>query len=253
MKRLVALALPALFVVASCGGDDNGASGPASGGSPEAWCTLGAEVLETGNALDDLDVFDPDAVRVAFDELGEILDEARAAAPGEIRGDVDLTAEAFATLRTALEDVDFDFFALDETALADFDDQALETAGERIEDYNRRVCGFDADDDGVDDDASGTDGTDGATPVLPGSGDDDGATPALPGAGDAGIAAMFVEQLATALEADGFTADEARCVAESYDLEAIMSGAFDADAEAITLDVFEQCGISADRLAEIGG
>lgn len=262
MKRslsvLAALALAA--PLAACGGDDGG------GGSAAEWCSYGEDLREREAAFESVDFMDPERLRTALEEVRSVIDEAAEVAPSEIRSDVQASRDGFNAFYDELEDVDFSVFEADPAALEDLG-EGLEEANERIDAYNSEVCGFTDEeptpaDDSVDeiDDTIDEEGSAGTLPdVSTAIGDLEELTELMGDEGieeilaDDSVAQLFVQQLVTEFENQGFTPDEAQCMAEAYDLEEILSGNFDPMDEAGTFVIFEECGISAQRLAEVGG
>lgn len=246
MRRLAGLVvLPAVIVLGACGGDD-GATGAGD------WCAYAEQMRDRGDEFDSVDFLDPDALRTSLGELRGVLDQALERAPDEIRSDVELTKAGFDQFYDALEDVDFDVFEADADVFDGFG-EGLDDAGERISEYNARVCGFSDDAGDVSEEGSGTIDEPASprdVPDLDALVDDDTLAEL---SRSEGFVQMFVEQIANELEAAGFTADEARCVAERYDIDALLTGEIRADDPAMVLDIFEECGIAAGRLAELGG
>ena len=135
------------------------------GGETNEWCTL-MEGAETP-AFDDLDITDPESVENAFREVVDLIDEAADSAPDEIEDDVRILSDQFKAFFDQLEDADFDFTQIDQTAL---DNPEADAASERIDEF----CGIDPDAGEIDsgtattDDAAATDDTGDA--VLSGEG-----------------------------------------------------------------------------------
>ena len=84
--------------------------------------------------------------------LQATLDDLAAAAPDELREDVDLLVEVFDGFLDAVEEADFDVTALDPAdprvarmtaaSAEDGSDPELDAAGARIEAYNAEACGL---------------------------------------------------------------------------------------------------------------
>jgi hypothetical protein len=238
-RRLALILTLPLLAVAACGGDDDG--GSASGGD---WCDLAREVESTFDEGDAVDFTDPAAVEEQFRNSVEVLDNAVGSAPDEIREDVQTTVDAFEELVGLLEDVDFDFLAIDTERFEEIGTRA-EEASARIEEYNETECGIPA--SGSEEDTEGTvagdDSSEGTVADDSGdSGDDSAGT--LPDGGS--VREMLVQQF-TAI---GLSEEEATCLADKVDLNdpAMTSG----DPSAM-LDLFDECGIDMARLAELGG
>ena len=189
MRTLLTLLLAFTLFAASCGDD---------GGSAAAWCDLATEV----DALDELGGQDPDDWR----RFQDLLQDAVDAAPGEISDDVQLTADFLDDIVDALDDNDDNLLlAIDQaTTSDDYDQAALDAAGDRIEAYNEAECGIgSSDDDGSDDGStdadSSTDGDDSS---------DDGDDGGLP---EGGIVAGIADSL-------GIPEEDARCILENVDI-----------------------------------
>jgi len=256
--RPLAFFLPLALALAACGGDDGG------GGSAADWCDYGEQIRDRGDAFESVDFLDPERLQVVLDDMRSVLDDAVRVAPAEIRADVETSRAGFGDFYAALEEAEFNIMAADPVALERMGTD-LESATENIAEYNREVCGFVDDvDDGAPIDESLDELIDDMPSEMPSDAadalgqldelqeliGDDGLDDIL--ANDA-IAGMFVDQLITEFESQGFTPDEARCMAEAYDLESILTGAFDPLDESGTFAIFEQCNISTERLIEIGG
>lgn len=249
--------MPVALALAACGGDDGG------GGSAADWCDYGQQIRDRGEAFESVDFMDPERLQLVLDDMRSVLDDASRVAPSEIRSDVETSREGFEAFYEALEEAEFDVFDADPVALERLGTD-LEAATERIADYNREVCGFVDEIDDTPIDESIDELMDDLPSDMPSDAADalgqldelqeligeDGMDEILDN--DA-ISSMFVDQLITEFERQGFTPDEARCMAESYDLESILTGDFDPMDESGTIAIFDQCGISTERLVEIGG
>jgi hypothetical protein len=197
---------------AACGGDDD------DSGAGD-WCDL-ARDLESNTRFDDIEFDDPDSVEDAYREVADILDDAVDSAPDEIKVDVQTVLTRTEELIDALEAVDFDFAALDESVLGD-----LETAdaSDRIEEYGERVCGIASADD-----SEGTIG----------GGSDDGTI------GDIDESAIR-NRLVTMFEALGITEDQADCLVDNMDSEDLAASGDQVD-PSMFLHLYETCGIDFD-------
>lgn len=254
MKRALALILPVVLVLAACGGDDGG------GGSAsiEEWCAYGEDIREQGDIFASVNFTDPESLKTSIETLRSTLDSAVRAAPAEIRDDVEVSKQAFDRFYAALDDAGFDVFQVDPAVFEEFGAEA-EVASERIEEYNERVCGLEPAAD-VDESGGATVSTDVPLNDLEAAMTDLETMAETMGdeqfqdlVSSDEFSALFVRELIAQFESQGFTTDEARCIAEAYDLAAILSGEFDPQDPASTLGPFEECGIGTDRLAEIGG
>ncbi|MEM9608658.1 MAG: hypothetical protein AAGA99_14635 [Actinomycetota bacterium] len=220
MRKLTLTLLAVLFVAASCGGDSDDSS---SGGSLEDWCGLANEFDSVGDSFDAIDPTDPDAVRDVFEQADDALGRIRSAAPDAISDDVNTFVDAFGELSSAIADADYNLFDADLSVIEEAGDR-VDTASASIEAFNQSECGIEGDSDDESDDDSG---------------DDSDFDPA---------AGTLREQLVDTFIQQGFTPDEASCIAENADLGAVAGGD-----TASLLEVFESCGIDLSRLAELGG
>jgi hypothetical protein len=192
-------------------------------GETNEWCAL-MEGAETP-AFDELDITDPDSVESAFEEVVDLIEEAADSAPDEIEDDVQILADQFETFFDELEEADFNFAEIDQTAL---DSPEADAASERIDEF----CGLEPD-------AGETVTTDDA--AAP---DDTGAAPA---GGDGTVEAELMRQF-TAI---GMTEDQASCMVDNLDMEEVVAnGATD---PMMFLDLFETCDINMAELQPPGG
>ncbi len=210
MRRALLLFVPLVLLAAACGDSDE------SGASAEDWCDLAREV----EALDfeSVDPTDPEALRTFFDDAGAVMGRIRASAPDEISDAANTFADQFEALTDAVREADFNFFDADLSAIED-----IESSGDAIEAYNERECGIESDSDDTDDEDS-----------------DDGDFDPSAGSVREQLAAQFVQQ--------GFSEDEANCLAESLDPAMLQDG----DQSAV-LEIFDACDIDIARLAELFG
>lgn len=186
MNRFVRLlAVMALLVAACGGGDDAGvtstaeADGASSSTTTSAPATTSAVVANPSDDFcgfmadyaENVD-FSPTAMNPAqledlFKENLDAIDRAIRIAPGDIKGDVEMFAEAYEGFIGLLEEYDFNFIAMgdaiDDPRLLAMEDPALEEAGERIETY----CGIENFIDATPDTGGGTTG--GTSGVFPGT------------------------------------------------------------------------------------
>lgn len=228
--RSVAPLLGAALLFAACG-DDGGSAG---GGSAESWCAtvaLGAEGdavmggLFGGNAAD---------VESGIKRMQAITDDLVKASPSEIAADVSFLDGYIDDVAGALAAADYVLLDVDVSVLS-ADEARLDQAQENLDDYTVRECGTPF---GDDDRAEGAD----AGSVDPGDDGDDGD-------GFDPTDGTLREQIISQFEAIGLTASEATCIAENLDFNdpAVQSGDI-----ASMLGFFEACGISINRLAELG-
>lgn len=289
MKRAAALLAPlALLVAVGCGGESSldailqGEGAPASEGGEstggddastsvddsstsaadtapaaipgdaEAYCRLARSFDEAGDEINevlDTFTFDADLIREAFSEAGQALGELAGVAPSEIRGEITMFREGFARLFAELEAVDFNFFALDFEALEELSD-GFDEAGERIEEYNERVCGiprttFDDEFGGGLDDLDLDDLDLGALEDAFGElGEVFGDLEDFD-MGDFG--SMFADILTEQYLSEGYSPEDARCLAEAtFDFEELFGAIAEGDATAFEdfEDPFTRCGVT---------
>ncbi len=208
------------------GADDADAADDSGGGE---WCEI-ARDLESNSPLDDVDSTDPDAIENAFDEMIDLSEEAADSAPDEIKDDVELVIEETKKLVEQLRDVDFDFTALDESLL---ENPEATAAGERIAEYEERVCGIETD---------AFDDTD--ISVADDSGDDTGDTLDVGEIGDTGEISgtdeeIAREQMLSVFTLMGMTEEQANCVIDNIDLDQLDAANVDPTEY---FDLFGDCG-----------
>jgi hypothetical protein len=117
-------------------GDENDDSGGNSGG--DDWCDQLEDTEFDTPQFDNLDINDPDSVENAFQEVRDLMEEAADSAPDEIEDDVRILVDQAKEFFEALEDADFNFGELDDSAL---ETPEADAAAERIDEF----CGFDDD------------------------------------------------------------------------------------------------------------
>lgn len=190
------------------------------------WCEA-ANAVESGTlVLDTLDFTDPVALEQAITQAVVVINAAERLAPPEIAEDVAVSVEGFTALAAALEDADWSFIDLDLAVIDDLNaDMALATYN--IEKYNFEVCDI---------------GTDPGEPPT----EDELLTPPTD---DLEFDGTIRDQAVLGLTQAGFTEAEATCILESLD---ISDPAAFQDTTAL-FNVFTDCGISLDRLAQLGG
>jgi hypothetical protein len=157
-------------------------------------------------------MFDPEALQDFVDDQYALAEQAVAVAPPELADEAQLLLVSQGLFRDAVAAADYDIVNVDLSAL---DDPEVDAALERIELYNDEVCGIDPDESAEFDPSAGT------------------------------IGETFVASLVEG----GFTEPEAQCILEHMDFTDpnLLEG--DADAMA---PLFDACGITAERLLEIG-
>lgn len=188
------------------------------------WCTASRTIDERFDELDVIDFGNPEVLERTYTEMLQVMSQAQQIAPPQIAGDVSAALLGFGELSAALAAVNWSFLDLDLSVIDGLDEQ-LSTAGFNIEKYNFEVCGI---------------GEDPGDAPVPG---DDGSADDIPTEG------TIRDQAVTGLVESGFTQQEAECLLDRIDFT--DPGAF-TDTQQL-LDVFTECGISLDRLAQLGG
>lgn len=190
-RRLGVAAAAAALFAGACGGDDDdvaaggdteqaadagaadGESTDTGGGATDSADTGGEEFTgadsgdfcsfaqEAEDASADLDILgDASSVQEDFESLFDLFDEAIDKAPDEIKSDFETLADGMHEMQRLLEDADYDFTVVDETAMNEvIDNQTFNDASNRIDQYMTEVCGLE--------DSSSTDtGTDAIDPTT---------------------------------------------------------------------------------------
>ena len=189
------------------------------------WCSA-ADAVENGtSAIENVDFADPEALETTYTGVLAVVTASARLAPPEIAGDVETSIGGFRLLTEALEEAEWNFFDLDLGIINDLDAE-MQTATYNIERYNFDVCGI---------------------------GEDPGEAPTAEeleaDALDLPAEGTVRDQAVLALIEAGFTEEEADCIFNGIDFT---------DPEAfgdvnLILEVFGDCGIALDRLAELGG
>jgi hypothetical protein len=149
MKRLVLVSVAALSF-AACGGGDEVAATATEG---DEFCKLAQIAKDDNDALDNVDLGDPAAVKL---ELGVALDSLTAAsakAPKDIADTVKALLVNEEKLEALLKDNDYDFIkmlATDEGKELS-EDATIDQTGEELDEYLSDKCGIATDDTTVDD------------------------------------------------------------------------------------------------------
>ena len=192
------------------------------------WCEAAAVVDEGVEALDTLFFGDPVVLERGLTQALAVMTASARLVPNEIADDLDQTIEGFGALVTALDDVNWTFVDLDLSIIEELDG-AMEVATYNIEAYNFTECGI-----GLDP---------GLPPVIAEDGTTEGSDdlPEFEG--------TIRDQAVLGLVEAGFTEAEANCLFENLDF---TDPAALEDVTAL-LEVFTDCGISLDRLAQLGG
>lgn len=193
------------------------------------WCESAAVVDESDELLDTAAFLEPAELEQAFTFFLALATAARSQAPAAIADDVDQSIESFTVLAGELEDAGWSFLDLDLSVLGDLEEETA-IAGYNIEKYNYEQCGV---------------GTD---PGEPPTFDD---TTTSPGDdNDIEFDGTIRDQAVAGLTEAGFSEDEALCLLDKLDLTNPQA-AFEDTNE--LLNVFTECGLSLDRLAQLGG
>ena len=224
-SRLAAGAAAIALVASACGGDSSG------GGTAASWCDFVTESDVVDEIFDSLGV-DPAETESGLKRVEEFVKRLPNEAPPEIAEDATTIADGAQLLIDAFASADFDIADADLSFMSDSELEAnLDAAGERIDVYTQSECGrpFGEDDSaGSDPDPSEDGGSDSDFDPADGT---------------------LRDQLIAQFESIGLTNEESSCIAANLDFSdpAVQSG----DVAAM-LDVFGECGIGLDRLAELG-
>lgn len=127
--------------VAACSGDSDGDGGSADGGgaSDESWC----DVVDASNEIDaefEAVATDPDALKGVIDQMLQLSDRFRAAAPDEIQSEVEQLADANTALAQVVVDADYRLEDVDNAELGAIVEPML-GASETIDVYTQDECG----------------------------------------------------------------------------------------------------------------
>jgi hypothetical protein len=227
--RWIALVLALTLVAAACGGDDDGGTFAGGGGEGdlEAFCDFAQEQEDLDQAVNggEVNIFEPDEFRAAFEELFDLTGQALDVAPEEIRDDFELVRGELETVRDLLEEADYDLTAVDEAAMEESPEQ--EAASDRIEAFIEAECGIVDSDEELSDEQ--------LQEQLEES-----------GAGGGLIADAFV--------AAGLPEDQANCLAERVTFDELLSFSDTAGATPPTefFEDLDACGVSLEQLTELG-
>jgi hypothetical protein len=191
MKKLLSFLFVLALLAGACGSDDSNATSDANGDgatasdgatgsdadstpTSDSGGSNGSSFCEMARTLDETDILSDAAMpsKDMFEAAAAAMQQAIAAAPSEIKGDLEVLGDAFVEFQTLLEKYDYNF--LDpafQTAMEALDTSEMEAAGARVDAYLESECGIKASD------ASGmgtdTDGT------APGIGDLAGLDPSM--------------------------------------------------------------------------
>jgi hypothetical protein len=183
------------------------------------WCGVARQLEATDNFLDSEVVTNPAAVESGITAWIADLIAAQPLAPDEIQAEIQTTIDVVTSMNEAFATVDYQVIDVDFGAIEGLDIE-MPAASAAIEAYNLAACGIVSDDEPA--------------------GDPGGFDPNAGTVRDQAIA-RFVEQ--------GFTPDEADCLVDQIDLTPTDDGG----ASVAPADAFAACGITAERLLELGG
>lgn len=227
-SRLVAVALAALLGTGLIAGCSSGGSGD----SEDDWCSFGSQVAQQDSEFSSINPTDPAQLKTSLAEIRDFYASAVGRAPEEIRSDVETISNAFNEFYDQLEQVDFEFMAVDESIFEIFDEDVA-NAGDRVEQYGFEVCGFGAFD---------------PAPVEPGLTDEELAEidELLD---DEEFLAEIRSDLIEQFRIEGYSEIEATCLADVFDVETFLrleiEGAFDDTVRA----AIQACGVDPEALA----
>jgi len=227
-SRSAAVALAALLTTGLIAGCSSGGSDD----SADDWCSFGRQVAEQDSAFSSINPTDPTQLKASTAEIREFYGDAVSRAPEEIRSDVATIAQAFDEFYLQLEQVDFEFMAVDQSIFDIFDDDVI-NAGDRIEQYGVEVCGFTPF---------------GSAPVEPSLTDEELAEiDELLGDEDflAEIRADLIEQF----QIEGYTETEAKCLADVFDVETFLRLEVEGEFDDVLRSKIEACGVDPEALA----
>jgi hypothetical protein len=160
MRRTFATAALLALVLAGCGGDsDDSESAPATtttavaagGATPgsvdtnftgeggETFCNVTRTYIQR---LEKLGTTDPTQLKPLAQEAEAAIREARAAAPAEIKGDVEVVAAASTAFFQQLARVNYDATKLTPDALGLTQRPEVQASAQRLEAYSQKVCGI---------------------------------------------------------------------------------------------------------------
>lgn len=223
------MATVAVLVVAGCSSGDDEAEPVGD------WCSLREAIIEQDAVLAMADPADPTSLERAVASSRDFYDEARRRAPEEISADVDLLAGAFDEFYDRLAGVDFDIAVAGMEVFEVFGEEATD-AGNRIDQYGVEVCGFGA----VDDPLVTTPET-----VLT----DDELAEIDELLRDEEFIAQVRADLIAQFTAEGYTAAEAECLADVFDVEAFLRLEADGTVTDEVRQAIIACGVDPAELA----
>ncbi|MGI8807138.1 MAG: hypothetical protein ACR2KK_04745 [Acidimicrobiales bacterium] len=158
-KRLIVFSM-AMVVLTSCnGGDDKAGSGASrtteapgasttmrpvdtsfTGQNNAQFCALAKTYSERSSGVTRATT--PDQLRAGVQESRNAIDQVAAAAPAEIKSDVQTLVNAFGTMFTELEKANFDPTKVSLTAFAPLQAPEFAQSTTRFQAYLRNVCGI---------------------------------------------------------------------------------------------------------------
>jgi hypothetical protein len=136
VRRIAATSIGAALVVAACGG------GGGDDGDVARFCTLASDDARYAAVFDGFDVTQParahDQIATALADLGEIA----AAAPKELRDELDVLTKALRDINRAIDDIDPNDPASAKAALAAVNARTdeIETAGGALATFRSTKC-----------------------------------------------------------------------------------------------------------------
>lgn len=219
---------------AACGG---------GGGSTSSFCDAVKDAQADFADFEEFDGTDTTNLKETFTQAASAFEKLADAAPSEIKDDMKVLNDGMQDFLKALEDADWDVFALmmDEEAAAKLEvmnSDEFQTASDNVTAFAKEECGVDLE-GGSDGSSSDT----GAPSDTGGSEPSDDTTSDMPAGDD------LVQQLAAVYEETfGLSTEKATCLAETI----LDEGADLADATdpSVFMDLLDKCDISID---EIGG
>ncbi len=148
MKRLVLLSVAALSF-AACGSSDEVAATATEG---DAFCKLAQIAKDDNDALDNVDLSDPAAVKLELGAAIDSLTAASAKAPKDIADTVKTLVTNEEKLEDLLAENDYDFVkvAASDEGKELLADESLEEPGDELDAYLSDKCGIETDDTTVD-------------------------------------------------------------------------------------------------------
>ena len=153
MRRTLATIALLTVLLAACGGDsdDSESSSPTTAATPgsvdtnfsgkgsERFCSLARGYRDK---LDQLGTTDPNQLKILAQEAEASIKDAVAAAPSEIKGDVQVVASASSSFFQQLSRVNYDITKLSPDALSSLQKPEFQAATQRVGAYTQKVCGI---------------------------------------------------------------------------------------------------------------